>query len=352
MNFRDLVSGRRRGLAAGLARTGLGLLEFPYAIAIHWRNRRFDRPASFERVHVPVISVGNLTVGGTGKTPMVQWLATWFRRQGVRVALVSRGYGAEEGSRNDEALQLEQALPDVPHVQDANRVAASQMAIEEFQSQLIVLDDGFQHRRLHRDLDIVLLDALDPFGHSHLLPRGLLREPVASLRRAHIVALSRVDMISAEERARIRDVAVRYAPDAAWVETVHRPRRLLAADGSSRELDAFNGQTVAAFCGIGNPLAFEHTLRSCGYLIADVRHFPDHHAYDRQDVEGLADWAQSLSGVKGLVCTHKDLVKLGTATIGGVPLWALAIELEIVRGQDELEARLRTLLARIPSADA
>ena len=335
-----------------LARSGLRLLEFPYALAIAYRNRRFERPDAVERVDVPVISVGNLTVGGTGKTPLVQWLARWFRKQGVRVALVSRGYGAEEGSRNDEALQLEQTLPDVPHVQDADRVAAARLAVDEFATQLIVLDDGFQHRRLHRDLDIVLLDALAPFGYEHLLPRGLLREPVASLRRAQVVALSRRDMVEQAERERIRQVALRWAPDAVWVEAVHRPQRLLAADGASRDLDTFRDQPVAAFCGIGNPAAFEHTLASCGYQIAAVRHFPDHHAYSRQDVEALAAWAQSLPGVCALLCTHKDLVKLGVGAIGGVPLWAIAIELEVVLGEKELEAKLQTLRARIPSEGA
>src|SRR2546430_13721210 len=162
--FRDLVSGRQKGLWAAVARGVLRVAEVPYTIAVTVRNRRYDRGAAkVHRVDVPVITVGNLTLGGTGKTPMVKWLAQQFQNAGLRVAIVSRGYGAAEGKHNDEALELAQSLPHVPHIQNRDRVAAAQLAIHDFKSQLILLDDGFQHRRLGRDLDIVLLDALEPF---------------------------------------------------------------------------------------------------------------------------------------------------------------------------------------------
>ena len=151
------------------------------------------------RAAVPVISVGNITLGGTGKTPMVEWIARWYRRRGVRVALISRGYG-HAGGINDEGLVLEENLPDVPHLQDPDRVALAEIAVDELESELIVLDDGFQHRRLARDLDLVMLDALDPFGLGRLFPRGLLREPVRSLRRASAVILSRADLIEPDRR--------------------------------------------------------------------------------------------------------------------------------------------------------
>jgi tetraacyldisaccharide 4'-kinase len=193
--FLDLVSGRRRGPAATLLRGGLRLAETPYAMAMSWRNRRYDRgKAVIHRAGVPVVSVGNITLGGTGKTPMVEWIARLYRRHQVRVAIVSRGYRAEEGGRNDEARELEQKLPDVPHIQNADRAAAARVAVEELDMQLIVLDDGFQHRRLARDLDVVLLDALEPFGFEHVFPRGTLREPLSGLRRADLVILSRADV--------------------------------------------------------------------------------------------------------------------------------------------------------------
>ncbi|MGA2798702.1 MAG: tetraacyldisaccharide 4'-kinase, partial [Thermoguttaceae bacterium] len=189
--FRDIVSGRRRGPGAAILRGGLRLAEVPYALAMTWRNRRYDQgKVKIHRAGVPVVSVGNITLGGTGKTPMVQWIARWFRNHNVRVAIISRGYRAEEGGRNDEARELEQKLPDVPHLQNPDRAAAAKIAIEELETQLIVMDDGFQHRRLARDLDIVLLDALEPFGFEHVFPCGTLREPLTGLRRADVVILS------------------------------------------------------------------------------------------------------------------------------------------------------------------
>jgi tetraacyldisaccharide 4'-kinase len=343
-HFRDLVSGRRRGLGAALARLGLRAVEVPYTLAVRWRNWRYDTGrAEVRRVGVPVVSVGNLTLGGTGKTPMVAWIARWFRRQGVRVTVVSRGYGAEAGGRNDEAAELEQDLPDVPHVQDPDRVAAAELAIEEFECQAIVLDDAFQHRRIARNLDIVLLDALEPFGYGHVFPRGTLREPVAGLRRASVVALSRADMIEADQREQIRREALRYAPRGAWAELVHTPRTLLGCGGQEAPLESLAGQPVAAFCGIGNPAGFRHTLETCGYAVAAFREFPDHHRYGRTDVESLCQWADRLD-VAAVLCTHKDLVKLDLDRLGHRPLWAVAIGLEFLRGQEDLETALAATL--------
>ena len=145
-----------------MLRLALRLAEVPYTLAVCWRNGRYDRgAAATHRVSVPVVSVGNLTLGGTGKTPMVQWIARWFRGHGVRVTVISRGYGAEAGATNDEALELEQNLPDVPHLENPDRVEAARLAVAEFESQLILLDDAFQHRQIERDLDLVMLDALE-----------------------------------------------------------------------------------------------------------------------------------------------------------------------------------------------
>jgi tetraacyldisaccharide 4'-kinase len=293
---------------------------------------------------MPVISVGNLTLGGTGKTPMIEWLARWFRARGVRVTIISRGYGAEAGARNDEALEMEQKLPDVPHVQNPDRVAAARMAIEEFECQLILLDDAFQHRRIHRDLDIVLLDALEPFGFGHVFPRGMLREPIAGLQRADVVALSRANFATAEGRERIKRTVHQHAPSALWVECNHAPRSLQAASGATFELSALAGKPVAAFCGIGNPAGFRRTLEECGFNVAAFREFPDHFAFGRADVESLAAWTRELE-VEAVLCTQKDLVKLGIDRLGSRPLWAVTIGLEIAAGEAELEARLEKLRA-------
>lgn len=328
-------------------RTLLRGAEVGYAAAMRWRNRRYDRGGlNVERLGVPVISVGNITLGGTGKTPMVEWLARWYRARNVRVALVSRGYGAEAGAVNDEALELEQRLPDAPHVQNRDRVAGAKMAIEEFESQLVILDDGFQHRRLGRDLDIVLIDALEPFGFDHVFPRGTLREPLVGLSRADVIALSRADAIDAEARKSIESRIQHYSPQATWIEVVHRPRGLTNADGHQEPLTTIVGKRAAAFCGIGNPAGFRHTLAALGANVVALREFADHHAYTREDVEQLTEWVESLS-VDAVLCTAKDLVKLRLDQIGGHPLWALAIELEILRGRNELEHRLS---GSLPSA--
>ncbi len=299
------------------------------------RNLRYDRGrAEIHRVEVPVISVGNLTLGGTGKTPLVEWLARYFRKRDVRVSIVSRGYGAEQGERNDEALELELSLPDVPHLQNPNRVEAAQLAVEELETQLIVLDDGFQHRRLARDLDIVLLDATEPFGYEHVFPRGTLREPLAGLARAQVVVLSRADMLEETQRKEIQQRARQLAPHAVWCEVVHKPAMLLDADGVEHPLASVPGPRSAAFCGIGNPAGFRHTLETLDYNVCLWREFPDHHNYSREDVQSLTSWVAEVDQV---LCTRKDLVKLGVSKLGHVPLFAVGVQLDFLTGQSELQ---------------
>ena len=196
---------------------------------------------------------------------------------------------------------MRRLLPDVPHVQNADRVAAARQAIQEFQAELIVLDDGFQHRRIARDLDIVLLDALEPFGFGHVFPRGTLREPLAGLRRADVVVLSRAGLLGPNERAEIWRIVDSHAPAALRAETVHAPRELIAADGKELPLETIRGQSVAAFCGIGNPAGFRHTLETCGCRIAGFREFPDHHRFTSKDVELLADWSRGAGSDRRIV---------------------------------------------------
>jgi tetraacyldisaccharide 4'-kinase len=339
-DFHELVSGRRAGVGAALTRAGLRLAEAPYTLATRLRNVAFDRGwKPTLHVPVPVVSVGNITTGGTGKTPMVAWLARWFRERNVRLAIVSRGYGAQHGHMNDEGIELEQMLPDVPHVQQPDRVAGALMAIEEFTSQLILLDDGFQHRRLARDFDLVLIDALEPFGYGHVLPRGLLRESLAGLGRAQAIALSRADLVDAATRERIRATVCRYAPQAIWLEATHRPATLLNSLSESAPLTVLTTGRWGAFCGIGNPEGFRRTLEGCDCQLAAWRTFPDHHAYARADVESLALWARQ-ERLTGLVCTRKDLVKLSTDRLGDAPLWAVQIGLELTEGGELLAERL------------
>ncbi len=338
--FRDLVSGRRRGLVAGMLRGLLRLAEIPYGWAVRLRNGRYDRhTAAIHAVDVPVVCVGNLTLGGTGKTPLVEWLARWHVARGLRVAIVSRGYGTRAGVPNDESLELANALPGVPHVQDADRVAAARAAIDRYAAELIVLDDGFQHRRLGRDLDVVLLDASEPFGMEHLFPRGMLREPLESLRRADVVVLSRATLLDDPGRAAVCRRVANLAPRAVWCEVEHRPTALVNQEGERLPLAYLAGRSTAAFCGIGNPAGFRHTLISLGCELTAWREFADHHAYDGNSRESLQTWITEAKAELA-VCTRKDLVKLQTVSLGATPLWAIAIELQFLRGRQELESLL------------
>jgi tetraacyldisaccharide 4'-kinase len=294
---------------------------------------------------VPVVSIGNLTVGGTGKTPMVEWMARQFRSRGIRVAILSRGYGAAADGRNDEALELELALPDVPHLQNPDRVASAAVAVDELGTQLLLLDDGFQHRKLARDFDVVLLDASEPFGFDRLLPAGTLREPVAGLARAQAIVLSRADMLDVAGREAVRRRVATISPHPVWCEVEHRPAALVASDGSRDAIQTAGAKRVAAFCGIGNPAGFRHTLATLGCNVAAWREFPDHHAYHREDVDSLSAWARD-AGAELLLCTRKDLVKLRVPAIGGVPLRAVGVELQFLAGEDALVAALAPIIDR------
>ncbi len=299
-SYLRLIRGESRGIFSAVARAGLTVASLGYAAGVSVRNRGFDRGRRpVERVEVPVVSVGNLTLGGTGKTPMVEFAARWLRRQGRRVAILSRGYG-QEGGLNDEGRVLEENLPDVPHLQDRDRVKIARIAVEELEAEVLVLDDGFQHRRLARDLDLVLLDALDPFGQGRLFPRGLLREPVASLRRAGVVVLSRADLVDEDRRRAIRREAERGAGPIglAWVEARHAPIDLVDADGQTHPLSDLDGRAVLAFCGLGNPEGFRRTLEGLEVELRGFRAFPDHHPYDaarrgRADRLGARAWRRS-----------------------------------------------------------
>lgn len=335
-SFRRLVDGSLRGPGPALARAGLALLAVPYAAAVATRNAAYDRGfLGVARPAVPVISVGNLTLGGTGKTPLVAWVARVLQRLPARPAVVSRGYRAIPGQPSDEAAELSILLPGVPHVADGDRVAAARRAAAGGAG-VIVLDDGFQHRRLGRDLDIVAVDATDPFGAGHLFPRGLLREPLAGIARARAIVLTRAAAVAADRRAAIRTALEQAGGGgAAWVEATHRPVQLRSAAGEVRPLDDLRGR-IAAFAGIGNPAAFRGTLADLGARVVDFRGFPDHHPYTVADLESLAEWASSVDADL-VVTTLKDLVKARVTRLGGVPLVAVEIAIEMLSGGEELE---------------
>ncbi|MCA9140635.1 MAG: tetraacyldisaccharide 4'-kinase [Planctomycetales bacterium] len=341
------MSGHQRGPLAALIRCGLLVATVPYRIVVQYRNRNFDRGQRIENCGVPVISVGNLTTGGTGKTPIVAFLAKWFRARQIRVAIVSRGYGRGDADENDEAAELHQRLPDVPHVQDPDRVEAARIATEELESQLVLMDDGFQHRRLHRDLDIVLIDMTCPFGFGHLLPRGLLREPIRNLRRADVVILTRCDQVTPEQIDHVVATLRKLDDDVLVLRSTHHPSGLLKHPWTILSIDELVGKRVALVSGIGNPAAFRRTVESVGATVVADKALPDHVAYDRETVEQLRRWVAGLDAVEMLVCTQKDLVKLQTDRIAGVPMVALTIEATI-ESSDEFETRLSQIASACP----
>ncbi|MFM8408293.1 MAG: tetraacyldisaccharide 4'-kinase [Pirellulaceae bacterium] len=343
-----ILRGETNGLLASLLRGLLWLASFPYALAMRLRNLAYDRGwKNSWKAPCPVISVGNLTAGGTGKTPTVAMLAHWFRDQGIRVAIVSRGYRAGEDGRNDEAREWENRLPDVPHVQHADRRVGIRICREELDCQLILLDDAFQHRQVARDLEIVLIDSLDPFGGGYLLPRGLLREGLRSLRRADVIVATRTDLVSASRLAEIRTTILRWAPKAAWVESAHAPIGIRNASGQTLPLHHLDHQRWLPFCGLGNPEGFLQTLKQLPIGLAEPRWFADHHHYTADDLQSLIHQAKpkdpNQPPVDGFLCTGKDLPKIGVDSLGGLPLWAVEIELAVRSGWEGLEDRLQPL---------
>lgn len=342
--FKELISGQERGPLASMARGGLRILSLGYAAAIRFRNALYDfRLRKVHQVHVPVISVGNITAGGTGKTPVVALLANALTRRGHRPGLLSRGYRTLEGqSENDEKRLLDRLCPGVPHVQDPDRVQAAKRALAGNEISVFVLDDGFQHRRLHRDLDVVLIDATNPFGFGHVLPRGLMREPLVGLRRADVLVVTRCGQVSQSQLNDLRSSLEAFGRPVVEIDFV--PTELVTPDGSESPLSALADRHVAAFCGIGNPSAFEDTLTACGLHPVFVQQFEDHVRYQSSDVEKLKRRAAA-EDVSALVCTEKDLVKLTDWKSDACQLLALRIEARVMQGEDALMAAITGVLS-------
>lgn len=300
-------------------------------------------------VGTPVVCVGNLAAGGTGKTPMIAWLARELGARGRRVGIVSRGYGASDEGPNDEALMLAEVLPDVPHEQDRDRVAAATRLVSAGLD-VVLLDDGYQHRRLARDIDIVLLDALRPFGLPAppdggppvraMLPRGLMREPASALGRADAVVVTRADSAPPGRVDELRALAARHAPGAVFALASHAPVRLRARESGGwveRPLADLDGLAVELFSGIGNPGAFEATARGLGAVVEAHRAFGDHHVFTAAELAGLGESVPALT-------TAKDAARLlASETPAPANLLVLDVEMEVTEGRSDLEALLDTL---------
>jgi tetraacyldisaccharide 4'-kinase len=341
---RDLVSGKARGLGPAVLRPLLTAASWFYGGGVRGRNFAFD--CGWKAIHaapVPVVSVGNLTTGGTGKTPFTAWLADWFQSRGVPVALLSRGYRSLPGETNDEKLVLDRLCPGVPHLQGPDRAASAQRACREHGSRVLILDDGFQHRRLSRTLDIVLVDALNPWGYGRLLPRGLLREPMSSLRRADLIVITRADQCTAEQKQQIVARIKAYRPGKPCVEAAFRPVHFVNTVGEVQPLDALQGVRAVAFCGIANPDGFVKTLTDLRLDVVAQRRFPDHHHYTADDLASLQRLGTHHSAA-AFVATQKDLVKIDAPDLDGRPVYALQIGTQILTGREQLEDALQRVL--------
>ncbi|MFZ1730925.1 MAG: tetraacyldisaccharide 4'-kinase [Bacteroidota bacterium] len=299
-------------------------LSHIYGMAIHLRNAAFDRGLFRVRnVPVPVISVGNITAGGTGKTPVVEYLAGHFLRQGLRPAVVTRGYRRESrGSLlvsdgagtlssarqgGDEAVQIAAKFSGLIVIADEVRSRGCRRAVDEFSANIIVLDDAYQHRAVHRDLDIVVIDASEDFNAQLLLPAGRLREPLENLRRANVILLSKCEAETALEKLHHAIAAYTRVPVYA-TRFVPRKLRRLGSD-EVFPLDALRETPLGCFCGIGNPGGFRRTLDGLQTSVALCRDFPDHHWYSREDLDVLNEQGNA-KGVGAWITTEKDAVRL------------------------------------------
>lgn len=345
------------------------LSRFYYiAIKVRWFIHRLGVVPQ-TRVPCTVISVGNITWGGTGKTPAVIMIAKLLQEMGKKVAVLSRGYRMEkrrdkkseisivsDGKRvilssreaGEEPYLLSKNLPGVPIIVGKNRIEAGKYVIEKFATEVLILDDGFQYWRLTRDLDIVTIDSLNPYGNDYLIPRGPLREPISHLSRADIFLLTRANLVSREDLDRIIGDLGRLNPESIILESVHRPKYLQGSfSGEKESLNFIKDRKVVAFSSIGNPYSFEKTLEGLGAKIVKIFQFPDHHNYDRRDLREIETTCRTdLEKGKAIaVTTEKDGVQLEKLIYPEADrvfweIWVLKVELEIVRGKEEWRKKI------------
>ncbi len=298
-----------------------------------------------------VISVGNITLGGTGKTPFVVSLAGFLYEKGMRPAVVSRGYGRKDESKTlivsndnsvlhdaatggDEPVLIGTRLPGVPVVVGSNRYIAAQSVLQLFNAGVVILDDGFQHFKLKRDLDIVLVDATDPFGNGKMFPAGILREPIEALRRAQAVIITRSDAVSSIEELKAR---IRRITTARIFTSFQRPLDLVDCRTSElKPLSVLRGTQVLAFSGIARPDSFTSLLKTLGAVVTGERIYPDHYEFKKSDLVTVFKKAAD-NRVNMIVTTEKDSVRLCTLKPDGI--WALRIEL-VIKEREEWETFL------------
>lgn len=354
-HYRQWVAGHgRRGRPV---RALLRVASWAYGLGVGWRRGLYG-VGLLRRVRppVPVISIGNITAGGTGKTPLTIHLGQELRDRGLRAAVVTRGYGGTREGRTvvvsdgqtvragypdvgDEALLLARKLPGVVVLMSADRVKGCRVAVREFGAQVILLDDGFQHLRVARDLDIVLLDRENPFGYGYLLPRGLLREPVRAIRRADLLVMTGVGDPGepTDALSHSRDITRVPILHAVYTPTVFTD----VMSGQTVAEEDLRGQRFVAFSGIANPSAFDRTLASLGKVPKRHLIYPDHHPYSAADIATIAECMKEVGATVALT-TEKDAVRIEKLPVP-FPVRAVGVSLTLTGGQPELKRFLDTL---------
>ena len=316
-----------------------------------------------EKLDCCVISIGNITVGGTGKTPTAQKMAALIKRMGYRVVILNRGYRSHwdkeigvvsDGNKifmtayeaGDEAYLMAKTLPGIPVVIGKNRAITGKYAVEKLNAEVIIMDDGYQHWHLERDLDVVLVDTLNMFGNGCVLPRGMLREPLENLNRGDLFLLTKTDQSSILSRMQLRKTIGKYNSKAPVVESVHHPKNFVEiADWykgitqNHLELSELEGKNVMVFSAIGNPSSFEQTLSGIGLNIKEAVRYPDHHDYGMLEMQYILERASSHNAV-AMITTSKDAVKIPTEFIYSsreIPLYILNMDIQVTDGFEEFK---------------
>lgn len=328
----------------------LGYLAQPvYRGVVSVRNRRYDRGLGSVSLPVPVISVGNITVGGTGKSPIVAWIARLLVAAGHRPVIGMRGYKASANRASDEQMEYARRISNVPVIADPDRKAAlAQFLADHNERDCVILDDGFQHRQINRDLDLVLIDATRPLFDDALLPRGWLREPVDNLARADAVILTHADLALGQLIERL-ETGIRDCHGRAPIATCRHAWEYLESAAERLELTWLAGRRVLAVCAIGSPQAFLSAIERHGAVIADAIVRRDHANYDRTVLRRIAARAAAVDA-EAVLTTTKDWMKIQQIVKEPpsfpVPVIHPALAVELLSGEKELRQMILTTVGR------
>ena len=285
-----------------------------YGLGVRIRNRHYDRnPRLIHRADLPVFSIGNITAGGTGKTPIVMETVRLLLALKRKPAILTRGYGAAAGETADEVREFADQFPEVPVVVNPDRAAGAETAQTEFDADCVVLDDGFQHRRLARDLEVVAIDALDPWGDGHLLPAGRLREPLKGLARADLFIITRTNQVEHSILTEIERRLEQHNHRAQCIYADVEAQSLCLHPDQPMDVEEMAYHDVLPVCGIGNPRTFLSSVAPLAGRLCEPMLFPDHCRYTSRHVKKIIDLARRF-GADWVVTTRKDWVKLA-------PLW-------------------------------